>query len=420
MTTTKSRSLRFRPSRTALERPRSFLRITRVTQSRASDWVTASIPSLLSSSISSSSRSRPAASRTACSRAIKWGMFSTSRKVGTMTLIDEPSEGSWACTMSRPQPIDFMGGMVKGAVSRPWPKSLSSHADLSHFTCRRGSPWYPAAEIFCQHFRKVKTPMNAVSSLDSVPESQTSQPSIAVLIPCLNEAAAIAKVVADFKAHLPTAWIFVYDNGSTDDTVKIARAAGAVVRIEPMRGKGNVVRRMFADVEADVFVLVDGDDTYDAGAAPELVDLLLKNTLDMATPLRQSTIEAAYRRGHVLGNRLLTGLVAAFFGNRISDLLSGYRVFSRRFVKSFPALTTGFEIETELSVHALQLRMPIGEVNTDYRERPAGSASKLSNYKDGFRILRTIAVFVKEVKPLAFFSVVSLVLVVIALALSVL
>jgi len=261
--------------------------------------------------------------------------------------------------------------------------------------------------------------MNAVSSLDSVPDSLASQPSIAVLIPCLNEAAAIGKVIADFKAHLPTAWIFVYDNGSTDDTVKIARAAGAVVRIEPIRGKGNVVRRMFADVEADVFVLVDGDDTYDAAAAPELVELLLKNTLDMVNGTRQSTIEAAYRRGHVLGNRLLTGLVAAFFGNRISDLLSGYRVFSRRFVKSFPALTTGFEIETELSVHALQLRMPIGEVNTDYRERPAGSASKLSTYKDGFRILRTIAVLVKEEKPLAFFSVVSLVLVVIALALGV-
>jgi len=261
--------------------------------------------------------------------------------------------------------------------------------------------------------------MNAVSSLDSVPENLASQPSIAVLIPCLNEAAAIAKVIADFKVHLPTAWIFVYDNGSTDDTVNIARAAGAIVRIEPIRGKGNVVRRMFADVEADVFVLVDGDDTYDAGAAPELVDLLLKNTLDMVNGTRQSTIEAAYRRGHVLGNRLLTGLVATFFGNRISDLLSGYRVFSRRFVKSFPALTTGFEIETELSVHALQLRMPIGEVTTDYRERPAGSASKLSTYKDGFRILRTIAVLVKEEKPLAFFSVVSLVLVLIALALGV-
>ena len=191
-------------------------------------------------------------------------------------------------------------------------------------------------------------PMNAVSPLDSVPENLASQPSIAVLIPCLNEAAAIGKVVADFKAHLPTAWIFVYDNGSTDDTVNIARAAGAVVRVEPIRGKGNVVRRMFADVEADVFVLVDGDDTYDAGAAPELVDQLLKNTLDMVNGTRRSTIEAAYRRGHVLGNRLLTGLVAAFFGNRISDLLSGYRVFSRRFVKSFPALTTGFEQLTRL------------------------------------------------------------------------
>jgi glycosyltransferase involved in cell wall biosynthesis len=246
-----------------------------------------------------------------------------------------------------------------------------------------------------------------------------ARPRVAVVLPCHNEAAAIARVVGEFRAALPHARIIVFDNASTDATAAIAAEAGAEVHYEPRPGKGNVVRRMFADVEADVFVLVDGDDTYDAGAAPELVDLLLKNTLDMVNGTRQSTIEAAYRRGHVLGNRLLTGLVATFFGNRISDLLSGYRVFSRRFVKSFPALTTGFEIETELSVHALQLRMPIGEVNTDYRERPAGSASKLSTYKDGFRILRTIAVLVKEEKPLAFFSVVSLILVLIALALGV-
>jgi glycosyltransferase involved in cell wall biosynthesis len=236
---------------------------------------------------------------------------------------------------------------------------------------------------------------------------QSRRPTVAVLIPCLNEAAAIPKVIADFRSNLPEAAIFVYDNGSTDNTVEVARAAGAVVRSEPIRGKGNVVRRMFADIEADVFILVDGDDTYDARSAPELVNLLLENSLDMVNAVRISQVQEAYRRGHRFGNRLLTGLVATFFGSRLSDLLSGYRVFSRRFVKSFPALAAGFEIETELSVHALQLRMPLGEVSTDYKERPAGSASKLSTYKDGFRILRTIVYLVKEEKPFAFFSVVA-------------
>jgi glycosyltransferase involved in cell wall biosynthesis len=245
------------------------------------------------------------------------------------------------------------------------------------------------------------------------------QPTIAVLIPCLNEAVAIAAVVTDFRAYLPDATVFVYDNGSSDKTVEIARAAGAVVRSEPIRGKGNVLRRMFADIEADVFVLVDGDNTYDAKMAGELVNLLLKDSLDMVNGVRRSTIQAAYRRGHVLGNRLLTGLVAGFFGNRLTDLLSGYRVFSRRFVKSFPALAAGFEIETELSVHALQLRMPVGEIVTDYRERPQGSASKLSTYKDGFRILRTIVYLVKEEKPFAFFSVMSGILALASLALGV-
>lgn len=262
--------------------------------------------------------------------------------------------------------------------------------------------------------------MNSLPIVETAPRVMTfPQPSIAVLIPCLNEAAAIAKVVTDFKAQLPTACVFVYDNGSTDNTGRIADQAGAVVRTESIRGKGNVVRRMFADIEADVFVLVDGDDTYDAIRAQELIDLLLRNNLDMVNAARRSTADAAYRRGHVLGNRLLTGLVAAVFGNRITDLLSGYRVFSRRFVKSFPALTTGFEIETELSVHALQLRMPIGEVETSYRERPAGSASKLSTYRDGLRILQTIAILVKEEKPLAFFSCVALILACIALILGI-
>jgi len=242
---------------------------------------------------------------------------------------------------------------------------------------------------------------------------------VAVIIPCLNEEAAIAKVVVDFRKHLPDAAIFVYDNGSTDDTIKVARAAGAVVRSEPLRGKGNVVRRMFADVEADVFVLVDGDDTYDAASAPKMIDLLLKNCLDMVNAVRQTQVVEAYRPGHVLGNQVLTGLVAGVFGNRLTDLLSGYRIFSRRFVKSFPALTTGFEIETELSVHALQLRMPLGELNTVYKERPKGSASKLSTYKDGFRILSTIGYLVKEERPFAFFSTCAAVLAIVALALGI-
>lgn len=235
-------------------------------------------------------------------------------------------------------------------------------------------------------------------------QTARGNPSVVVLIPCLNEATAVAQVVTDFRHCLPEATIFVYDNGSTDNTVEVARAAGAVVRSEPMRGKGNVVRRMFADVEADIFVLVDGDGTYEAASAPALIDMLLGSSLDMVNATRRSSTELAYRPGHQFGNRLLTGLVASFFGNRITDLLSGYRVFSRRFVKSFPALASGFEIETELSVHALQLRMPIGELETPYRERAKGSASKLNTYRDGLRILRTIVYLIKEEKPLAFFS----------------
>jgi glycosyltransferase involved in cell wall biosynthesis len=253
----------------------------------------------------------------------------------------------------------------------------------------------------------------------SGPAADLWRPAIAVLLPCLNESASIGKVVSDFRAALPEARIFVYDNGSSDDTVGVARAAGAVVRRESIRGKGNVVRRMFADVEADVFVLVDGDDTYDAGAAPLLIDMLLTETLDMVSAVRQTTTDAAYRRGHILGNRVLTRLVATFFGSRLSDLLSGYRVFSRRFVKSFPALAAGFEVETELSIHALQLRMPIGEQITNYRERGAGSSSKLSTYRDGFRILRTIVYLVKEEKPLAFFFVMGVLLALISITLGI-
>ena len=227
---------------------------------------------------------------------------------------------------------------------------------------------------------------------------------IAVLVPCYNEGNTIANVVTGFRKALPDAAVYVYDNNSSDDTVEKAEAAGAIVRHETLQGKGHVVRRMFADVEADVFILVDGDDTYDAEAAPDLVKRLLGDGLDMVTGKRIATSTDAYRFGHVFGNQLLTGLVAKSFGQRVTDVLSGYRVLSRRFVKSFPVLTGGFEIETELTVHALELGMPQAEIETAYRERPADSASKLNTYRDGLRILKTIAVLIKEERPLVFFS----------------
>ncbi len=235
-------------------------------------------------------------------------------------------------------------------------------------------------------------------------------PQVAVIIPCLNEEAAIGKVVADFRAALPDAPVFVYDNGSTDGTVEAARKAGAIVRSEQLRGKGNVVARMFADIEADVYVMVDGDDTYDAASAPALIQLLIAESLDMVNGAREEKSEAAYRRGHRFGNRLLTGLVAWFFGERLNDMLSGYRIMSRRFVKSFPALASGFETETELTVHALQLRLPIGERMTPYRERPPSSASKLRTIPDGIRIMRLIIRLVREERPLEFFAAVSVLL----------
>jgi hypothetical protein len=233
---------------------------------------------------------------------------------------------------------------------------------------------------------------------------------IAVLVPCHNEAASIAQVVADFVASIPGATVYVCDNNSSDRTVELAQAAGAVVRHEPMQGKGNVVRRMFADVAADVYILVDGDNTYETAAAPEMVRRLVDNQLDMVTATRVTDQEAAYRRGHRSGNALLTGIVRWIFGNRITDMLSGYRVFSRRFVKSFPALASGFETETEFTIHALELRMPIGEIATRYRERPPGSTSKLRTYSDGARILFTILKLVKEERPLQFFGVFGMVL----------
>jgi glycosyltransferase involved in cell wall biosynthesis len=240
---------------------------------------------------------------------------------------------------------------------------------------------------------------------------------IAVLVPCYNEAKAIDGVVRQFQAALPDATIYVYDNNSTDDTRAIAAAAGAIVRTETNQGKGNVMRRMFADIEAEVYVLVDGDGTYDAASATRLVDYLLTNSLDMVNGARVPVTELAFRPGHVLGNRMLTGAVAMIFGDKLKDMLSGYRVFSRRFVKSFPALASGFETETELTVHALELRLPIAEIETPYRDRPPGSASKLRTFHDGFRILRTIVLLVKEERPLQFFSTVAGVLMLAALVL---
>jgi hypothetical protein len=227
---------------------------------------------------------------------------------------------------------------------------------------------------------------------------------IVVIVPCHNEAASIARVVADFQKALPEAVVIVCDNNSTDDTAEVARRAGALVRREHLRGKGNAVRRMFSDIEADIYVLVDGDDTYDHASAAKLVARLREEGLDMVVGARVATSDSAYRRGHRLGNYLLTKLVRVVFGDRVSDMLSGYRVLSRRFVKSFPALTEGFEIETELTVHALELRMPMAEMATPYRERPASSASKLNTFRDGWRILKTIVLLVKEERPLPFFS----------------
>lgn len=244
-------------------------------------------------------------------------------------------------------------------------------------------------------------------------------PRIAVLIPCYNEAVAIPRVVADFRAALPGAAIYVYDNNSRDQTAAVARAAGATVRTATLQGKGHVIRRMFADIEADFYVLVDGDDTYDAAAAPTMVQQAFEQGLDMVNGTRVTAIQAAYRPGHRLGNQVLTGLVRAIFGNRIRDMLSGYRVFSRRFVKSFPALSSGFETETEFTVHALELRMPVGEVETAYKDRPAGSASKLRTYTDGIRILRTIVILVKEERPLAFFSTIAALLLLIGAILTI-
>ena len=244
-------------------------------------------------------------------------------------------------------------------------------------------------------------------------------PRVAVILPCYNEEAAIGATVAAFRAALPQAAIYVYDNNSGDRTVECARAAGALVRSERMQGKGHVVRRMFADIEADIYVMADGDATYDADAAPEMVRQLIEENLDMVVGARQSEVEAAYRRGHRFGNALLTGILARLFGRSFSDILSGYRVFSRRFVKSFPVLSSGFEIETEISVHALELRMPVSEIVTAYGARPEGSVSKLSTYRDGWRILNTIMTLFRIERPVLFFGMIGGLLALIAVLLAI-
>jgi len=234
---------------------------------------------------------------------------------------------------------------------------------------------------------------------------------IAVVIPCYNEAIAIGDVVRRFAAALPNAAIYVYDNNSSDDTARLAAEAGAVVRHEPRQGKGNVVRRMFADIDAEIFVMADGDGTYEAATAPLMVEMLVRKRLDMVVGKREATDPgAAFRPGHQTGNRALTRFVAQLFGERFTDIFSGYRVLSRRYVKSFPTLATGFEIETELTVHALQLGLPVAEIPTPYHPRPDGSVSKLSTYSDGGRILRTILRLYKDIRPLRFFGVVGIVL----------
>ena len=240
-----------------------------------------------------------------------------------------------------------------------------------------------------------------------------------MLLPCFNEEAAIAATVAGFRAALPGAVIYVYDNNSSDRTREIAAGAGAVVRTERQQGKGHVVRRMFADIDADVYLMADGDLTYDPKAAPAMVDQLIAEQLDMVVGTRRHDARDAYRGGHVLGNKLFTGLLSGLFGRSFSDIFSGYRVFSRRFVKSFPVLSSGFEIETEISVHALELRMPVGEVETAYGARPEGSHSKLSTYSDGWRILKTIVTLYRIERPVLFYGGIGALLLALAIVLSI-
>lgn len=241
---------------------------------------------------------------------------------------------------------------------------------------------------------------------------------IAVLLPCYNEAVAIGKVVADFRDALPDADIYVFDNNSRDGTGDIAQARGATVRNVVLQGKGHVVRRQFADIEADVYLMADGDDTYHAPSARAMIECLLSGRHDMVVGVRRACAGDAYRAGHAWGNRVLSAFLGWLFGRNCRDILTGYRAFSRRFVKSFPVLSAGFDIETELTVHALEMKMSVGEVETPYKERPPGSFSKLSTWKDGLRILRTMLRLFSAERPLVFFGVIALALALSSVALA--
>ena len=240
------------------------------------------------------------------------------------------------------------------------------------------------------------------------PVNTETEPRVAVLVPCFNEGLTVGRVVEGFRKTLPDAKIYVYDNNSTDDTSGRATSAGAIVKLERRQGKGHVIRRMFADIEADCYILVDGDDTYDPSVAPKVISFITRDGFDFANVARVSTSTEAYRRGHRFGNLVLTQMVRSFFGRESSDMLSGYKGMSRRFVKSFPAMSGGFETETELTVHALEMRMPMTEIAAPYRERPSGSTSKLRTYRDGARIVMLISRLVKDERPLQFFGILGL------------
>lgn len=250
-----------------------------------------------------------------------------------------------------------------------------------------------------------------------VTENELDEADVAILIPCFNEETTIAEVVLAFREQLPKASIYVYDNNSSDNTSEVARVAGAIVRNEPQQGKGHVVRRMFSDIEAAIYILVDGDDTYDAVSVRSMLKTFLAHQCDMVNGRRVTELTTAYRFGHQFGNKMLTRIVNWIFGKRCDDILSGYRIFSRRFIKSFPALSTGFEIETEFTVHALSLNMPIAEVDTPYKERPEESESKLNTYRDGFRILWMILLLTKDERPFFFYSIAFSVLAIFSMAL---
>jgi glycosyltransferase involved in cell wall biosynthesis len=241
---------------------------------------------------------------------------------------------------------------------------------------------------------------------DDISTPHVEEPVVAVLVPCYNEEAAINDVVATFRKALPAATVYVYDNNSNDRTVEVAKRAGAVVRSEPLQGKGNVVRRMFSDIDADIYLMVDGDGTYDAASAGKLIDALVTQHLDMVVGTRLHSDKTLFRPGHHVGNKVLTEFVGALFGKRVTDMLSGYRAMTRRFVKSFPALAGGFETETELTIHALSMRVPMDEVPMPFFERSEGSLSKLSTFKDGWRILKMIIYLFKEIRPMLFFSMI--------------